>query len=175
MGDLWRLADRLREYRGDAHIVAWSAAGFDATEIGLLTELYWGLPLRTYLRTRAWSDADLDAAEERLEARGLVSGRAFTEEGRAAREQVELVTDELCRPLLEALGDDVDELVGILGPWGDQIKAAGGYPGSRPPRPRRPHARRLTDPSHGGPRGECSVGTARIRPLVRLARASARA
>jgi hypothetical protein len=132
MGDLWRLADRLREYRGDAHIVAWSAAGFDATEIGLLTELYWGLPLRTYIRTRAWSDADLDAAEARLEARGLVAGGAFTDEGRAAREQVELVTDELCRPLIDALGDDFDELVGILGPWGDAIKAAGGYPGSGP-------------------------------------------
>jgi hypothetical protein len=48
-----------------------SSAGFDATEIGLLTELYWGLPLRTYIRTRAWSDEDLDAAEARLVARGL--------------------------------------------------------------------------------------------------------
>src|SRR5689334_4718453 len=55
-GDMWRLADRLREYRGDVHIAAWTSAGFDATEIGLLTELYWGLPLRSYSRTRAWSD-----------------------------------------------------------------------------------------------------------------------
>src|SRR4029077_8493598 len=44
IGDVWRLADRLREYRGDAHTAAWTAAGFDAAEIGLLTELYWGLP-----------------------------------------------------------------------------------------------------------------------------------
>jgi hypothetical protein len=66
LGDAWRLADMLREYRGDAHTSAWTAAGFDATEIGLLTELYWGLPMRTYIRTRAWSDADLDAAEDRL-------------------------------------------------------------------------------------------------------------
>ena len=66
MGDMWRLADMLREYRGDAHTAAWTSAGFDATEIGLLTELYWGLPLRTYVRTRAWSDEQLDGAEARL-------------------------------------------------------------------------------------------------------------
>ena len=33
------------------------ATGLDATEIGLLTEAYIGLPLRTYVRTRAWDDA----------------------------------------------------------------------------------------------------------------------
>jgi hypothetical protein len=132
MGDLWRLADRLREFRGDAHTAAWTTAGFDATEIGLLTELYWGLPLRTYIRTRAWSDDELDAAEARLEERGLVAGGAFTLEGRAAREQVEVVTDEQCRPILDGLGDDLDELLAILGPWGDRVRAEGGYPASGP-------------------------------------------
>ena len=47
LGAAWRFADRLREYRGDAHTAAWTAAGFDAVEVGLLTELYWGLPLKT--------------------------------------------------------------------------------------------------------------------------------
>src|SRR5436190_10243394 len=89
MGDMWRLADRLREYRGDAHTAAWTSAGFDATEIGLLTELFWGLPSRSYVRTRAWSDADLDAAEARLGERGLMAGGALTDTGRAQRETVE--------------------------------------------------------------------------------------
>src|SRR3970040_682955 len=43
LGDLFRLGDRLREFRGDSHIAAWVAAGFDAVEIGLLTEPYWGI------------------------------------------------------------------------------------------------------------------------------------
>ena len=73
MGDVWRLADLLREYRGDAHTAAWTSAGLDATEVGLLTELYWGLPLRTYVRTRAWSAEQLDTAEGRLSDRGLVA------------------------------------------------------------------------------------------------------
>jgi hypothetical protein len=132
IGDMWRLADRLREYRGDAHTAAWTSAGFDAAEIGLLTELYWGLPLRSYVRTRAWSDADLDAAEARLAERGLVGEGAFTEVGRTAREEVEWATDRQCRPIVEALGDGLDTLVEILRPWGAAIRAAGGYLPSGP-------------------------------------------
>jgi hypothetical protein len=132
IGDVWRLGDRLREYRGDAHIASWTTAGFDAAEIGLLTELYWGLPLRTYVRTRAWSDADLDAAEARLVERGLVAGGAFTDEGRAAREALEVITDRACQPIVDNLGDDLDELVAVLRLWGDAVQAAGGYPGRGP-------------------------------------------
>ena len=132
IGEAWRLADLLREFRGDAHIAAWIAAGFDATEIGLLTELYWGLPMRTYIRTRAWTDEDMDAAEERLLRRGLVSDGQLTDEGRRAREEVEVSTDLQCAPIIESLGQDLDELTGILEPWGKVIRDAGGYPSSGP-------------------------------------------
>jgi hypothetical protein len=132
MGDAWRLGDMLREYRGDAHTAAWTSAGFDATEIGLLTELYWGLPTRSYVRTRAWSDDDLDAAEERLRSRGLLADGALTDEGRRQREAVEVATDAQCQPIVDALGDDLDELVAILTPWGAAVRAAGGYLASGP-------------------------------------------
>src|SRR3954468_14371027 len=133
VGDMWRLADRLREYRGDAHTAAWTSAGVDATEIGLMSELFWGLPNRSYVRTRAWSDADLDAAEARLRDRGLLSdGAALTDAGRAEREAVEVATDRQCRPIIEALGDDFDRLVEILLPWGAAIRAGLGYLASGP-------------------------------------------
>lgn len=132
LGDMWRMADELREYRGDSHICSWTDAGFDATEIGLLTEPYWGLPMRTYIRTRAWSDDQLDAAEDRLRSRGLVADGALTDDGRAAREAVEAATDNACRPIVEALGDTVTELVAILGRWGAAIRDAGGYPAAGP-------------------------------------------
>jgi hypothetical protein len=132
LADMWRRADMLREFRGDAHVCAWTAAGFDATEIGLLTELYWGLPMRTYIRTRAWSDAELDAAESRLVDRGLVADGAMTAAGRAEREAVEVTTDRQCRPIVEALGDDIDELLAILLPWGQAIRQAHGYPAAGP-------------------------------------------
>ncbi len=132
IGYMWRLADRLREYRGDAHTAAWTSAGFDAPEIGLLTELYWGLPLRSYVRTRAWSDEDLDAAEARLVERGLLQDGALTSSGRSAREEVEVATDRQCRPIVESLGDDFDVLVETLLPCGDHIRAEGGYLPSGP-------------------------------------------
>lgn len=132
VGDMWRNADRLREYRGDAHIAAWTVAGFDATEICLLTEPYWGLPLRTYSRSRGWTDAQFDAAEARLVARGLLVDGRFTDDGRAAREAVEVATDRMCKPLVDALGVDFAELLTIMLPWGVAIREAKGYPPGGP-------------------------------------------
>jgi hypothetical protein len=132
IGDMWRLADMLREYRGDAHIAAWTSAGLDATEVGLLTELYWRMPLRTYIRTRAWSDEDLDAAEARLVECGLLTGGALSPEGRALREEVEQKTDGQCEVIVDALGTAFDELLGILGPWGLALRDAAAYPAQGP-------------------------------------------
>ena len=132
MGDMWRFADLLREYRGDAHTAAWTSGGLDATEVGLLTELYWGLPMRSYIRTRAWSADQLDAAEARLADRGLVAEGAFTAEGRALRESVEVATDAQCDVIVHALGDSFDELLALLVPWGQAIRDAGGYPPQGP-------------------------------------------
>jgi len=132
LGVAWRLADRLREYRGDSHIAAWTSAGYDAAEIGLVTEAYWGLPLRTYIRTRAWTADQLDAAEERLVSRGLLQDRELTPKGRTEREAIEAVTDAACKRIVDNLGDDVDELVSIAGGWSKSIQAAGGYPASGP-------------------------------------------
>ncbi len=130
LGDLFRLGDRLREFRGDSHIAAWVAAGLDATEIGLLTEPYWGMPSRTYIRSRAWSDAQLDAAEDRLRSAGLLDDGGFTEAGRQRREEIELATDAQMAPAVEALGDDLQELLDLLTPWGHQIMEGAGYPPS---------------------------------------------
>ena len=132
LADVWRLADRLREYRGDAHIAAWTTAGLDACQIGVMSELYWGLPARSYSRTRMWSDDQYDTAEAALEARGLLADRQLTDAGRSFREDVELATDRQCRPFVEALGDDVDTLTAILGGWGASVRDAKGYPASGP-------------------------------------------
>jgi len=130
MGDLFRLGDRLREFRGDSHIAVWVAAGLDATEIGLLTELYWGMPARSYVRTRAWSAEELDAAEERLRSAGWLADGALTDAGRTLREDLELATDAQMAPAVQALGDDLDELAALLEPWARQVMDARGYPPS---------------------------------------------
>lgn len=129
VGAMWRLGDLLREYRGDAHNDAWVSAGLTAVEIGLLTELWLGLPLRSYIRTRAWDDAALDEAVAHLGARGLLdeARTGFSEAGRAFRGAVEDATDAAMRPAVEALGDDAEELFALLEPWGHAVRAAGGY------------------------------------------------
>jgi hypothetical protein len=132
LADMWRLADTLREFRGDAHIAAWTSAGLDATEVGLLTELYWRMPLRTYIRTRAWSDRDLDEAEDRLVTRGLLADGALTAEGRALREQVEVATDAQCDVIVDTLGTGFDDLLNLLGPWGLALRDASAYPSQGP-------------------------------------------
>ena len=130
LGDLFRLTDRLRELRGDSHLAAWVAAGFDAPEIGLLTEPWWGLPSRTYVRTRAWSTERLDAAEARLEAAGLWSEGTLTPAGRSEREAIELATDAQMAPVVHALGAEVAELVETLTPLARAALEAGAYPDS---------------------------------------------
>ena len=132
VGVMWRLADMIREYRGDAHVAVWTAAGFDACEIGLLTELYWGLPVRSYSRTRGWTEQDYAAAEEGLAERDLIADGTLTERGWAVREAIEVATDDACAPIVAPLEDDLDSLVEILAAWSSSIRAARGYPASGP-------------------------------------------
>ncbi len=133
-GDPWtrlfHLGDMLRECRGDAHVCAWSSAGVDAIEIGLLTEAYMGLPLRTYIRTRGWDDAELDAAACRLRERGwLDDSDALTAVGREEREVIERATDRAMAPAIDALGAGAETVAELLQPWGEAMRAAGGYVG----------------------------------------------
>ena len=130
IGKLWRLTDALREYRGDSHIAAWVSQGLDAIELCLLTDSFSGLPLRTYSATRGWRDTDFDPATESLVAKGLLDAKSgtYTKEGRKLRELIEVKTDEQMRQAIEAIGNDFDELSGLLAPWGAAIKSAGGYP-----------------------------------------------
>ena len=126
---LFHLGDMLRECRGDAHVAAWSSAGLDGLEIGLLNDIYMGLPLRSYVRTRGWSEEDLAGGVDRLRDIGWLAGDEFTDEGRAVREDIENATDLQMMPALEALAGDVDEVVELLKPWGVAMREAGGYVG----------------------------------------------
>ena len=98
-----------------------------ATQIGLLTEMYWGLGMRTYSRSRGWTEAQFDAAEADLRARGLLDGDGFSDAGRALRESIEVATDDQMTPALDALGDDVFELFEIMEPWGAAVRGGLGY------------------------------------------------
>ena len=133
---VWHLGDLLREYRGDCHNAAWVAAGLTATDIGILTELSWGMPVRSYSRTRGWTTDEFDRSEHHLRDLGYLDGTGaethLSQQGRHAREQIEAATDEQMAPALDALGDDIDELFAVLAPWGETIRAGKGYLGAGP-------------------------------------------
>jgi hypothetical protein len=128
VGDLWRAADLVREHRGDSHTAAWVSAGIDATEITLLTELWWRMPMNTYVQTRGWTSEQIDAAVGRLRDRGLIDDEGFTAAGEELRGQIEEATDRGEARIVEALGDDADELFGLLEPWATAVVDSGGYP-----------------------------------------------
>jgi hypothetical protein len=128
-GALWRSADLVREHRGDGHIAAWMPH-VDSTEITVLTELAWGIPPRSYVFTRGWNEEEVDAAYERLTERGLVADGALTDAGRELRSHIERTTDESTSAVMHRIGDDYDELIGLLAPIAEAIVAGGGYPTS---------------------------------------------
>src|SRR5262249_11465621 len=80
-GQLWGACDILREHRGDSHVAACVAAGLDAVEMNVLTELWLGMPLFSYSATRGWSPDALGAAADRLRTRGWFDGEALTVDG----------------------------------------------------------------------------------------------
>ncbi len=134
---MWRLAERLREFRGDAFVHAFVHHGFDGCEIQVLTERLAGFPPHTYSVTRGWSAGELDAAAERLAGRGLLTAYGGpTDAGFAAREEVEETVDRYCRSMVDALGGDdggdLPELVGIFQAWNAKLRAEHGYYPSSP-------------------------------------------
>ena len=81
------------------------------------------------MRTRAWGAGRLDAAEARLAELGWLEGDGLSATGRAEREAIEVATDQQMAPAIDALGDDIDELLSIITPWGRTVVAAHGYLG----------------------------------------------
>jgi hypothetical protein len=133
MGQLWRCCDLVREHRGDSHISVWTKALVKPIEIQLMSELQMGIPLKTYSATRGWSVEQMDAAIDGMRAKGWMEGDGFSPTGRAFREKIEADTDAMETPIVDAIGNDFDELIDILRPWAAAIVKVGieggGYPG----------------------------------------------
>ena len=133
IGQLWRSCDMLREHRGDSHIAVWTRANVRPIEIQLMSELRMHIPLKTYSMTRGWTVEQMDASLDDMRSRGWVEGDTFTAVGERFRDQLEADTDAMEVPILDEIGADFDQLVGLLRPWAAAIVkvgiAGGGYPG----------------------------------------------
>ena len=127
-GRLWRAAELVREHRGDVHLAAGVAWGLDAVEMNVFTELWLGYPLGEYSSTRGFSPDRIAAAAESLAARGWVRNSALSTEGRAARIELEAVTDAGQASLVRALGTSLDGLVSRAARISDRLVAAPAFP-----------------------------------------------
>ncbi|GAA4843461.1 SCO6745 family protein [Kitasatospora terrestris] len=102
--DLWQALTVLREHRGDGHLAALMAAGLDPCE-SLVSFAAIGAAPAANFAGRGWTGQEWAAATERLAARGWVDADgAATERGRAGRNEVERLTDQLAAAPWRALG-----------------------------------------------------------------------
>ena len=125
---LWRACEAARERRGDGHAAVCVAAGLGGRRANLLTEAWLGMPLGPYTATRGWSEAAVADEVSAMRAEGLLDGDAPSDAGRALRDRIEADTDALERPVIEALGPDVDELLDRLGAWSARCIEARAFP-----------------------------------------------
>jgi hypothetical protein len=128
LAQLWRVCHALREHRGDSHIAAYTAAGFNPVEMNMLTELWVGWPLGTFSATRAWGTEHSERALARLRAGGLLDDDGLTEAGRAARQAIEDRTDALEQAVVEAIGPELTDVIAQLNAWGAQVTESGNFP-----------------------------------------------
>ena len=127
-GRLWRAADLVREHRGDSHLAACVAAGLDPVRMGILSEVWVDYPVGEYSGTRAWPEEAHAAGVTRLEADGLIADGRITDAGRVFRDGIEAATDAAQRDLVEAVGDDLDDVVARLDVWSQACIDAHAFP-----------------------------------------------
>lgn len=128
LGALWHACTRLRELRGDAHLAACGSVGLSGLAANILTELYIGFDLFEYTGTRGWAPEAMQGAAEALAAVGLLEGGALTGQGRALRAEVEQRTDGQLQPVVDAIGPDLDGVIGRLDDWSAQVVDHGWFP-----------------------------------------------
>ena len=111
-GRAWRAAELVREHRGDGHNAAIVAAGLDVATANVLTEVWLGYEVGEYSASRGFSTERLQLAADSLRTTGwLDAWGAITAAGRSARDEVEAATDRSQRALVEALGDDLSDVI----------------------------------------------------------------
>jgi hypothetical protein len=104
---LWHAQALLREYRGDGHIAALVVDGMTGLDALICHAASGEVPAEMLRGSRGYSEDEWAAGVESLAGRGILHADAsFTDEGRARRERVELVTDELAAAPYAAIGED---------------------------------------------------------------------
>src|SRR5581483_6780979 len=115
---LFHAASMLREHRGDGHIVALMSEGIGRLEAHVLYALDIGIPAEKFGRIHHLPAAQLAAVIDGMRGRDLIGDDGWlSEAGRAVRDRVEALTDDLAAKPYESLEPhELDELVAVLEP-----------------------------------------------------------
>lgn len=116
VGRLFHAASLLREHRGDGHIAALMVEGIGGLEAHVLLALDMGMPAGKFGRIHHLPHAQIGAVIDGMRDRSLIGdGGWLSEHGRAVKQRVEDLTDDLAAQPYEVLGlDELDELVATL-------------------------------------------------------------
>ena len=128
LGQVWHACELAREHRGDSHIAVCVGRGLGPIEMNVLTELWVGMPFGTYSASRGWTPEQLAESAEALRSQGLMEGDGLSDAGQAFRTEIETETDALEQPIIDALGSDHDEVVGLLSRWSEACIAGAAFP-----------------------------------------------
>lgn len=126
---LWQQITVAREWRGDAHLVVLADNGLGPCDCLVLHTATGHLPTPLARTTRQWDDEEWRAATARLAARGWLDSHArVTDAGSAARERIEVETDEHCSALWAPIGTaGARRLASLIAPITDAFTAAGTF------------------------------------------------
>jgi hypothetical protein len=123
---LFHAATLLREHRGDGHVAALVTEGVGGLEAHVLVALDMGLPAERFGRIHHLPAPQLAAVIDGMRERGLIGADGWlSEPGRAVKQRVEALTDDLAAKPYEILEPaELDELMAALEPLAALLLAA---------------------------------------------------
>jgi Helix-turn-helix family len=119
-------ASLLREHRGDGHIAALMIEGVGGLEAHVLLALHMDMPAEKFGRVHHLPAAQLVAVTDGMRDRGLIGDDGWlSARGRAVKQRVEALTDDLAAKPYESLeSDELNELIRLLEPLSTVLLAA---------------------------------------------------
>ena len=123
---LFHAASLLREHRGDGHIAALMVEGVGRLEAHVLLALDMNMPAEKFGRIHHLPAGQLRAVIDGMRDRGLIGDDGWlSEQGRAVKQRVESLTDELAAKPYESLAPgELDQLMADLEPLAALLLAA---------------------------------------------------
>lgn len=120
---LWHGCTVLREFRSGAHLVALAAAGLDGCEAVVSQVAADEAPNEWVEHEAGWSPEEASEARDRLRGRGWIDGTGWvTASGRAGRDAIEAMTDQLDQRHWDAVGSEARAaLLDALGPLNERL------------------------------------------------------